>query len=158
MTTQITFRRWLKQQGSRDDPIGDLARDFQRDKQNVLRFFRSETEPNLSLRRFYSYLRRQNACSDARQALISAYREWQGLGNIYRETRDRPRQIISPRLRFKVFKRDGYRCQICGRSAQDGAVLELDHKVAVARGGTDDLLNLWTLCFECNRGKRDDNL
>jgi 5-methylcytosine-specific restriction endonuclease McrA len=61
-------------------------------------------------------------------------------------------------LRFRVFKRDGYRCQICGRSAPDGARLEADHKVPRSKGGPDTLANLWTLCFECNRGKRDSYL
>lgn len=60
--------------------------------------------------------------------------------------------------RFRIFKRDNYRCQICGRSAQDGATLEVDHRVPRAKGGTDDSENLWTLCFDCNRGKRDINL
>lgn len=61
-------------------------------------------------------------------------------------------------LRFRVFKRDDYRCQICGRSAADGARLEADHKVPRSKGGHDTLANLWTLCFECNRGKRDSYL
>lgn len=62
-------------------------------------------------------------------------------------------------LRFDVLKRDGYRCQLCGRSAQQhGVVLEVDHKHARARGGKDTLDNLHTLCFDCNRGKRDKEL
>lgn len=62
-------------------------------------------------------------------------------------------------LRFAIFKRDNYRCQICGRTAADhGAVLEVDHKIPRAKGGTEDIANLWTLCFECNRGKSDTYL
>lgn len=61
-------------------------------------------------------------------------------------------------LRFRIFKRDNYRCQLCGATAQDGVRLEMDHKVPRAKGGTDDESNLWTLCFECNRGKRDNYL
>lgn len=60
--------------------------------------------------------------------------------------------------RFRVFQRDGYRCQICGRSAQDGATLEVDHKVPRSKGGSNDIDNLWTLCFECNRGKHAHDL
>lgn len=65
---------------------------------------------------------------------------------------------IDRAVRFAIFKRDGYRCQICGRSAQQGMVLEIDHKLPRAKGGTDDRSNLWTLCFDCNRGKRDSDL
>lgn len=55
--------------------------------------------------------------------------------------------------RFRVFKRDGYRCQMCGRDSASGAKLEVDHKSPRSRGGSNDLSNLWTLCFDCNRGK-----
>lgn len=55
--------------------------------------------------------------------------------------------------RYRILARDGFRCQLCGATAQDGAQLEVDHRVSVADGGkaTDD--NLWTLCRPCNRGK-----
>lgn len=146
----MTFRRWLKQQETRDDPTGDLARDIRRDDGLV--------RTNQSLNELYGWLHIMGASRNAKQALIDAYREWQQQGNTYRTTRDRARQAMSPRLRFKVFKRDEYRCQICGRTAQHGIVLEVDHKVPVARGGSDEINNLWTLCFDCNRGKRDDSL
>lgn len=61
-------------------------------------------------------------------------------------------------LRFRIFKRDGYRCQLCGRSAADGVTLEVDHKIPRAKGGGNHPTNLWTLCFDCNRGKRDADL
>lgn len=34
-------------------------------------------------------------------------------------------------------------------------VLQVDHVVPVAEGGTDDMMNLVTSCWECNSGKRD---
>lgn len=147
---QITFRRWLNQQEYRDDPTGDLARDIRRDPGLV--------RTNQSLGELYRWLRLVGACQEARQTLINAYREWQQLGNTYRATRDKPRQRMSLRLRFQILKRDAYRCQICGRSAQDGITLEVDHKIAVVKGGRDIPANLWTLCFDCNRGKRDASL
>ncbi len=64
------------------------------------------------------------------------------------------RKHISIRKRFFVFKRDHFSCVICGRSGV-GVKLELDHRVPISKRGTDDLDNLQTLCFECNRGKRD---
>jgi len=60
------------------------------------------------------------------------------------------RKSISLRDRFLVFKRDRYRCCICGRA---GVELQLDHKIPVARGGSDSVDNLQTLCCDCNRGK-----
>lgn len=62
------------------------------------------------------------------------------------------RKAMSKRLRFEVFKRDGFTCQYCGAQAPD-AVLHVDHINPVANGGDNDLLNLTTACADCNSGK-----
>ena len=67
--------------------------------------------------------------------------------------RERERQMMTPSLRYEIMKRDNFRCQICGRTAQDGARLEVDHKKPIAKGGRTEPSNLWTLCQDCNRGK-----
>lgn len=70
------------------------------------------------------------------------------------ELSERPgRQHIPKGLRHAVFKRDGYRCQECFRGREDGAKLEIDHIIPVAKGGTNEIDNLQTLCMECNRNK-----
>lgn len=61
---------------------------------------------------------------------------------------------ISKKTRFEVFKRDKFTCQYCGRAAPE-VVLEVDHIQPNSKGGDDDMLNLVTSCFDCNRGKRD---
>lgn len=67
------------------------------------------------------------------------------------------RKNISKYIRFEVFKRDSFTCQYCGRSAPD-VVLEVDHIIPVAKGGDNNITNLITSCFDCNRGKRDKKL
>lgn len=62
------------------------------------------------------------------------------------------RKSLSKKLRFEVFKRDGFTCQYCGQMSPD-VVLEVDHIVPVAEGGKNDLLNLIAACVDCNRGK-----
>ncbi len=62
------------------------------------------------------------------------------------------RKSISKKTRFEVFKRDSFTCQYCGAKAPD-AILEIDHLNPVKHGGDNDLLNLITSCFVCNRGK-----
>lgn len=59
---------------------------------------------------------------------------------------------LSKSVRFAVFKRDAFTCQYCGRHPPD-VMLECDHIVPVAGGGTNDEANLVTACFDCNRGK-----
>jgi hypothetical protein len=58
-------------------------------------------------------------------------------------------------LRFAIMKRDEYRCRLCGKAARDDidTRLEVDHITPRSKGGTNDPSNLWTLCFDCNRGK-----
>lgn len=64
------------------------------------------------------------------------------------------RTPVSKRVRFEVFKRDGFTCQYCGATPPK-VVLEVDHVDPVAAGGTNDMDNLVTSCFPCNRGKSD---
>lgn len=59
---------------------------------------------------------------------------------------------ISKKMRFEVFKRDGFTCCYCGQKPPQ-VVLEADHIDPKSKGGEDDINNLITACFECNRGK-----
>lgn len=59
---------------------------------------------------------------------------------------------IGKRLRFEVFKRDGFTCQYCGRTPP-AVVLHCDHIHPVSDGGKDEVLNLVTACQDCNLGK-----
>jgi ATP adenylyltransferase len=64
---------------------------------------------------------------------------------------------LSGSLRYEVLKRAGFRCELCGVSADERAI-EVDHIVPRKHGGEDDLTNLQALCFKCNanKGARDD--
>lgn len=62
------------------------------------------------------------------------------------------RRPISKRLRFEVLHRDGFRCRYCGTSG-DGTILHIDHVLAVANGGTNEINNLIAACIDCNLGK-----
>jgi hypothetical protein len=61
---------------------------------------------------------------------------------------------LSVRTRFEVFKRDRFTCRYCGRTTPD-VLLEVDHLIPRAAGGSDDLENLVTACWDCNHGKAD---
>ena len=63
------------------------------------------------------------------------------------------RSLMTDSLRYDVMKRDGFRCVLCGRTANDGVVLHVDHILPIARGGKTELNNLRTLCEFCNLGK-----
>ena len=59
---------------------------------------------------------------------------------------------VSVRTRFEVFKRDRFTCSYCGQTPPD-VLLEVDHVLPLAAGGSDDIENLTTSCKDCNRGK-----
>lgn len=59
---------------------------------------------------------------------------------------------IPASVRVSVLNRDKYKCVFCGKSAKH-VELEVDHIIPFAKGGSNDLSNLQTLCFDCNRGK-----
>lgn len=67
------------------------------------------------------------------------------------------RKKLSKKTRFSVFKRDGFVCQYCG-AHPPAVILEVDHIKPVARGGSNEIDNLITSCFDCNRGKSDGEL
>lgn len=62
------------------------------------------------------------------------------------------RKGLSKKLRFEVFKRDGFVCQYCGGHPPQ-AILHVDHIHPAAEGGKDSLDNLITACEACNLGK-----
>jgi 5-methylcytosine-specific restriction endonuclease McrA len=61
-------------------------------------------------------------------------------------------RYIPAKVRVSVLHRDGYKCAFCGRRAKQ-VQLEIDHIIPFSEGGSNDLSNLQTLCFDCNRGK-----
>jgi CO dehydrogenase/acetyl-CoA synthase alpha subunit len=62
------------------------------------------------------------------------------------------RNPISKAIRHEVLKRDNYKCVECG-ATKENQPLEIDHIIPVSQGGFDEINNLQTLCFLCNRAK-----
>ena len=64
---------------------------------------------------------------------------------------------INLRLRFKVMKRDNFKCCLCGKAPANDSEVELhvDHIIPWVKGGETEIKNLQTLCSKCNLGKSD---
>lgn len=88
---------------------------------------------------------------------LPEYRKSRPSGNSEAQTHNNKRKSISPRQRYKVLTRDGFRCVLCGAAPKDSLDIQLhvDHIVPVSKGGTNSLDNLRILCSECNLGKGD---
>lgn len=66
-----------------------------------------------------------------------------------------PRILIPPEVRRYVYERDKYQCQSCGKSDRE-TQLNVDHIIPLAKGGSNDISNLQTLCEQCNQQKKDN--
>lgn len=60
-----------------------------------------------------------------------------------------------PDVKEAVFRRDGYKCVVCGRGRKDGMEIQADHKIPIDKGGTNTLSNGQTLCSEHNFLKKN---
>ena len=56
-------------------------------------------------------------------------------------------------LREAVFSRDNYKCQCCGKTIRDGAILHVHHIKYRSQGGTNSMSNLATVCDKCHTPK-----
>ncbi len=75
----------------------------------------------------------------------------------FQKKEHRTSRNITVRMRFMVFKRDNFRCCVCGASPAKDPLVELhvDHIIPWSKGGETVIDNLQTLCTKCNLGKSD---
>jgi 5-methylcytosine-specific restriction enzyme A len=70
--------------------------------------------------------------------------------------RERTTTARHRRQRLRILERDDYRCQL-RRPGCLGVANEMDHIIAVARGGSDDDDNQQAVCHPCHVSKTDDD-
>jgi len=60
-----------------------------------------------------------------------------------------------PAVKEAIFKRDGYKCIVCGRGKEEGIEIHADHKIPLDKGGRNTIENGQTLCSEHNFLKKN---
>lgn len=91
---------------------------------------------------------RLGICTDCAEDIAEAIGALSVLPSGSRERR-KAKADIPERMRWAVFKRDGFRCRHCG--AQE--MLRADHVEPESEGGPTTIENLQTLCHSCNARK-----
>jgi len=97
---------------------------------------------------------------------------WRGIRRLYQEgvlvkvrkgvykydpdlVRQRELQDFPPEIKEEIFRRDGYKCVVCGRGREDGVEIHADHRISLDKGGTNTVENGQTLCSEHNLLKKN---
>jgi hypothetical protein len=60
-----------------------------------------------------------------------------------------------PNIKEAIFRRDNYKCVVCGRGREEGVEIHADHKIPLDKGGTNTIENGQTLCSEHNFLKKN---
>jgi len=68
---------------------------------------------------------------------------------------EKVRGDVRPSIRWKILKKDNFRCVLCGSDATDRK-LHIDHIIPVSEGGNSRMKNLRVLCASCNLGRNTD--
>lgn len=114
------------------------------------------SKPKILIENSYISAKRRNSYHNQR---VFSYSEWIYEYDIVCEkrkkknTKEYQRKIMTDSLRYDIMKRDGFKCVLCGRKAEDGVKLHVDHIIPVSKGGKTIENNLRTLCDSCNLGK-----
>jgi 5-methylcytosine-specific restriction endonuclease McrA len=66
------------------------------------------------------------------------------------------RRVFSKKFRKDIFERDNYECQLCYYNLIDKPDLRvIDHKIPLSKGGSNSISNLWLLCNDCDKRKKN---
>lgn len=78
---------------------------------------------------------------------------------IYRYDPTRVQEVelfdFPPEVKEAIFRRDNYKCVVCGRGREDGVEICADHKIPKDKGGSNTIDNGQTLCAEHNLLKKN---
>lgn len=103
-----------------------------------------------SLERFVEYINLEDESTEQPQPSHECILKNESIDYKHKTRRD-----INLRMRFKIMKRDSFRCRLCGASPSSDPLVELhiDHIIPWSKGGETVMENLQTLCSKCNLGK-----
>ena len=131
--------------------IKDLYLDNMMSSIEIVDYIKQNTQIDITARSIQRLLKGMGITRSVKNAFNNAIKRnrvhWQYKELKYRRTR------LSSKLRYKILKRDNFKCVLCGNTAKTN-ILEVDHIIPISRGGSNDDDNLRTSCNACNKGKQ----
>lgn len=123
-----------------------MTRYTKKDKKNIKKIYRSYNLSKIYFNRLISGDDERTILDD----LFPIKKE-----NTIKKSKDFYKTQAWKTIRYEVLKESNGRCSLCGRSAKDGVVLQVDHIIPLSvdwnlRLNKD---NLQVLCDDCNMGK-----
>lgn len=131
--------------------LSELYVDKNMSGQEIAEYIEQNTGEKITSRSIQRALSKMQVTRDTKTAFNLAVKrgrvQW-----VYKDKKyKRPR--MNAKLRYEILERDGFKCKKCGNTAET-AILEVDHIIAICKGGDSSRENLQTLCHFCNKGKQ----
>jgi len=119
---------------------------------------KQEYDIPLTVRSIQRYLKK-NKIIRQNIDLINQYKQnkglkkyWKKFHSIHGKANKYKKSNPSPKTRLMIFKRDNFRCVLCGATSEND-YLVIDHIKPRKIGLNNDFSNLRTLCYKCNIGR-----
>ena len=117
----------------------------------ISEYIEQKTGVSITPRSIQRTLAKHNLTRDRKKAFNLAIKrgrvQWAYKEHKYKRVR------LNSGLRYEILERDGFKCMLCGNTAEH-ALLEIDHIIPICKGGLSTKDNLQTLCHVCNKGKQ----
>jgi 5-methylcytosine-specific restriction endonuclease McrA len=152
---RLEYKR--KYRESHRDEILEYARKYREKNRDRIKKFRDENREKVNAgQRRFRLLNPDKARSSSKRWHTENQHKFREYARAHRDRKiNAPGSGISAYQEREIFEQYNYRCAYCGKICKN---IEIDHIVALANGGADDIENATVSCRSCNARKGNRSL